>query len=114
MTKPAMAQGVFATTVTTFQMSPMGHTVIERRINDSVQTSESSVSLTTDSQSGSSQTSNSEEGKTTRTNYNYGTTATSVAIENIDITREVKVEFREEYNYSEFSIDNSSSTGYSF
>lgn len=109
-----MAQSVFATTVTTFQMSPTGHTVIERSINDSVQTSQSSVSLTTDSKSGSTQTSNSEGGTTTQTNYNYGNTATSIAIENVDITREVEVEFREEYDFNEFLIINNATTGYSF
>lgn len=112
--KPVVAQGVFATTVTTFEMSPTGHTLIERRVHDSVQTSQSSVSLTTDSKSGSSQTSNSEEGKTTQTNYNYGTTATSIAVETVDITREVEVEFREEYDYNEFLIINNATTGYSF
>lgn len=60
--KPSVAQNATATTVTTFVVSPTGHTVIERNIHDSVQSHQNSVSLTTDSQSGSSQTSNTEGG----------------------------------------------------
>lgn len=112
--KPSVAQNATATTVTTFVVSPTGHTVIERNIHDSVQSHQNSVSLTTDSQSGSSQTSNTEGGRTTQTTYNYGSTATSIAVENIDITREVEVEFREEYDFNEVLIINNSTTGYSF
>ncbi len=112
--KPAQGQGAFATTVTTFQVSPTGHTITERSINDSIQTSQSSVTLTTDSKSGSAQTSKSEEGATTQTNYNYGSTTTSTTVETADITRQVEVEVREEYDFNEFLIINNSTTGYSF
>lgn len=112
--RPVLGQGAFATTVTTFQVSPTGHTLVERSINDSTQNSQSSVSLTTDSSSGSTQTSNSENGTTTQTNYSYGATSTSVSIETANITRQIEIEVREEFDFNESLIINNAITGYSF
>lgn len=112
--RSALAQGAFATTVTTFQVTPTGHTLVERSINDTTQNSQSSVSLTTDSSSGSTQTSNSENGTTTQTNYNYGAATTSISVETANITRQLEIEVREEFDFNDSLIINNATTGYSF
>lgn len=114
MTRPVLGQVAVGTTVTTFQVSPTGHTLIERNISESTQNSQSSVSLTTNSSSSSTQTSNTENGTTTQTNYTYGATATSVSVETADINRQVEIQVREQFDFNESLIINNASTSYSF
>ncbi|MGB7413952.1 MAG: hypothetical protein WA902_07065 [Thermosynechococcaceae cyanobacterium] len=108
---PALAQGIFVTTVNNSSVTPVGRQSTNLQFVKSEQTINNDVSVTTNVQSDSNTNTQQQNGVTTTDTTNVGSIATSTASERGTTTRTEAFEYSETFEYVDYETSQNVTTG---